>query len=90
MTANALRFLLLTAQRKSEVMGLPWNEIDLGAGLWTLPAERAKSKREHTIPLSPSALAIVQEQHPYRHVTDGMGIQILHNFSTALAERPRR
>lgn len=57
--ARALEFLVLTAARSGEVRGAVWEEFDLKAGLWTIPAERMKAKREHRVPLTPAALAIV-------------------------------
>lgn len=57
--ARAVEFAILTASRSGEVRGSKWSEIDLGAKLWTIPAERMKAKREHEVPLSDSALAIL-------------------------------
>ncbi len=65
-SALALEFLILTAARTSEVIGAKWDEIDLGAALWTIPADRMKAKREHRVPLSKSALAIVKRLHNHR------------------------
>lgn len=58
--ARALEFLTLCAARSGEVRGAVWSEFDLKAGLWTIPAERMKAKREHRVPLSPAAAAIVE------------------------------
>ena len=52
-------FLVLTATRSAEARGPRWDEIDLGGKIWTIPAERMKSKRAHVVPLSDPALAIV-------------------------------
>ena len=57
--AAALEFLILTAARTSEVIGARWNEIDWAARMWTIPASRMKGAREHRVPLSPAALAIL-------------------------------
>lgn len=57
--ARALEFLALTAARSGEVRGATWDEIDLEAGIWTIPAARMKMKREHRVPLSPAALALL-------------------------------
>ena len=57
----ALRFLLVTAQRKSEVVEAPWSEFDLVGGWWTIPAERAKNKVTHRVPLSTGALALLAQ-----------------------------
>lgn len=51
-SALALRFLILTATRTSEVLQAQWSEIDLDAAVWTVPAIRMKAKREHRVPLS--------------------------------------
>ena len=60
--ARALEFLILTATRTSEAIGARWDEIDLDKGLWVVPAERIKAGKEHRIPLSAPALAIVKQQ----------------------------
>jgi integrase len=59
-----LRLMLVTGQRRGEVMGIPAPEIDYEKRLWTLPAERSKNGREHLIPLSASALQILTEAPP--------------------------
>lgn len=61
-TRNAILLSLLTFQRPTEIREARWSEIDLEKGLWTIPAERMKKKREHTIPLSRQAIAILKEQ----------------------------
>jgi integrase len=58
---RALEFLILTATRTNEVLLAKWTEVDLGAAVWTIPAERMKAKREHRVPLSTRALSILQE-----------------------------
>ncbi|MYC99006.1 MAG: tyrosine-type recombinase/integrase [Gammaproteobacteria bacterium] len=62
----ALEFLVLTACRTSEVRGATWDEID--GDTWTIPVERMKGKREHRIPLSVRALAVLQDA---RELHDG-------------------
>jgi integrase len=57
----ALRFLILTAARAGEVIGATWDEIDLAERTWTIPAARMKASRDHRVPLSDAAMAIVQE-----------------------------
>ena len=59
-----LRLMLVTGQRKGEVMGLHAQEIDHEKRLWVLPADRAKNGREHLIPLSTAALEIVTQVAP--------------------------
>lgn len=58
---QALRLLLLTGARATEVCGLRWNEVDLDAATWTLPADRSKNGLSHTVPLAKPALAILRE-----------------------------
>lgn len=59
--ARALQFTILTAARTSETLGAKWEEIDLEKGVWTVPAERMKAAKEHRVPLSAPALAILKE-----------------------------
>lgn len=58
---RAFELLILTATRTSEVLEAEWSEFDLKAKLWTISAERMKAQREHRIPLSKRALAIIEE-----------------------------
>ena len=59
LAALALELAVLTATRTTEVLNARWAEFDLEAGLWTIPAERMKARREHRVPLSRRAHAIV-------------------------------
>jgi integrase len=59
--ALALRFTVLTAARTGEAVGATWGEIDLPEKVWTIPAERMKAAREHRVPLSSGALAVLTE-----------------------------
>jgi integrase len=59
----ALKLILVTAQRPGEVAGAAWAEIDLNAGVWRIPASRAKNGREHVVPLSPLAIELLRELH---------------------------
>lgn len=59
MAARALEFAILTAARTGEAIGARWSEIDLDKALWTIPGERMKAGREHRVPLSAPALAIL-------------------------------
>jgi integrase len=61
LAAMALELAVLTATRTSEVLYARWSEFDLDAGLWTIPAERMKARKEHRVALSKRALAIVKE-----------------------------
>lgn len=58
--AKALEFTILTAARTSEVIEATWKEIDLEAAVWTVPADRMKAKKEHRVPLSGPAVALLK------------------------------
>jgi integrase len=64
-----LKLLLLTGQRRDEVAGMRWSEIDLETKGWTLPAARSKNRREHQVPLSDSAVAILKALPRHEKVT---------------------
>src|SRR5262245_43348409 len=57
----ALEFAILTAARTGEIIGGRWNEIDLAMNVWTVPASRMKGGREHRVPLSTGALAVLNK-----------------------------
>lgn len=63
-TRCLIHWQLLTLVRPSEASGTRWQEIDLNAKLWTIPAERMKAKREHIVPLSSQALGILEVMKP--------------------------
>lgn len=60
-TKLAFEFVVLTAARSGEVRMATWAEIDIDAATWTVPAERMKAGREHRVPLSPPALAVLDQ-----------------------------
>ena len=60
-TKLCFEFLVLTAARSGEARGATWDEIDLDAETWTVPANRMKSRAEHRVPLSAPALAVLAE-----------------------------
>ena len=70
-TKRAFEFLVLTAARSGEVRLATWDEMDLDAGVWTIPAARMKAKRDHRVPLSGRALAIL---HDVQRLSDGPGV----------------
>ncbi len=63
MSARCLEFVILTAVRSGEALGARWGEMDLKAGVWTIPRERMKAGVEHRVPLVGPALALLQAQH---------------------------
>jgi integrase len=58
-SARALEFVILTATRTSETIGAEWSEFDLASKIWTIPGVRMKSGKDHRVPLSDRALAIL-------------------------------
>lgn len=60
MGARALEFAILTAARSGEVRGATWSEIDLDAAVWEIPKARMKGGRDHRVPLSAEAVALLQ------------------------------
>jgi integrase len=68
--ALALEFTILTAARTGETIGATWEEFDLDAKTWTIPASRMKAGKEHRVPLSERAVAILRErqgnEQPFR------------------------
>jgi integrase len=85
-SAEALRFLILTFSRTSEVTGAKWSEIDLNEKVWTVPAERMKGRkgkrRQHRVALSDAAVEVLQRMAPLK-VHDTSFI-----FPGAVAEKP--
>ncbi|MET0101845.1 MAG: tyrosine-type recombinase/integrase [Sedimenticola sp.] len=57
-----VRILLLTGQRRSEVAGMSWTELDLDAKHWEIPGSRTKNKLPHIVPLSDLVVEIIKEQ----------------------------
>jgi integrase len=60
-SSRCLELLILTAVRSGEARGARWNEIDFAHAVWTIPAERMKAGREHRVPLSEPAMAVLRE-----------------------------
>lgn len=58
--ARALEFVILTAARSGEVRGARWDEINIRAAVWTVPAERMKAGKEHRVPLSSDAVKLLK------------------------------
>ncbi len=77
-SANAVRFLLLTGARKSEVLGAPWTAFDLAAGVWVKPSAATKQAKLHRVPLSAPARALLAairveaDRENARRLADGL------------------
>ena len=70
-TKLAFEFLALTACRVGEVRQATWAEVDMAERVWTVPAERTKTGREHRVPLPPRAMAVLGEAAA---IADGSGL----------------
>jgi len=66
MAARALELCILCASRSGEVLGAVWSEIDLDKAVWTIPAKRMKAGKEHKVPLSKQAVALLATLHEAR------------------------
>lgn len=55
------KLLILSAQRRGEVTQMQWDQLDLAAGIWTIPAELAKNSREHVLPLADTATTLIKK-----------------------------
>jgi integrase len=56
---RVIKLLILTGARRGEVGGMRWSELDLDRTIWTIPPQRTKNKKPHTLPLMPSTLDII-------------------------------
>lgn len=63
-TKAALKLILLTFVRTTELRSAEWNEFDLKGAIWNIPAEHTKKRRAHIVPLSKQALDILEELKP--------------------------
>ena len=87
-----VRLLILTGQRRSEVAGMRWDEIDLAGAMWTIPSERMKNGRPHEVPLSAPALEVIDtlSKRHGRDLVFGDGEGAFSGFSKAKAALGRR
>jgi integrase len=87
-----VRLLMLTGQRRDEVGGMQWSELNLPNRLLTIPGTRTKNHREHMVPLVPAALALIEAQ-PRRNDRDflfGNGVRGYSGWSKSKAALDRR
>ena len=85
-SANAIRFLLLTGARRGEVLQAEWGQFDLSSGVWTKPSAHTKQKREHRVPLSEAAIELLEK---IRRETNGQFVFPGRKPGAALAELKR-
>ena len=74
---------MLTACRSGEVRLATWGEVNIESSIWTVPADRAKTQREHRVPLAPRAVAILEEM---RQHTGGEGLIFPSTTGKALSD----
>jgi integrase len=86
--ARVFEFAILTAARTGETIGATWGEIDIAAKVWTIPAERMKATREHRVPLSSRALALLEEVKSQRVVAEDQDPADAFVFPGAKRDRP--
>ena len=63
--AKCLEFTILCAARTNEAIGATWDEIDIDAKIWTIPAERMKAEKEHRVPLSDRSIDLLKEMQSF-------------------------
>ena len=82
---SVFQLLLLTAQRRQEVSGIRWSELDLDGCEWRIPASKAKNNREHIVPLSAPAMSIISKTPRFSHdlLFTTTGITAVSGFSKA-------
>ena len=82
-----VKLLLLTGQRRDEVGGITDDELDLANTIWTIPADRAKNKREHSVPLSEPVLEVLESipsiNGPHGYIFTTTGTSKVSGFSRA-------
>jgi integrase len=64
--AKCLEFVVLTAARLGEALGATWGEVDFDNGVWVIPGARMKAGKEHRVPLSAAAIAVLRDMHEVR------------------------
>jgi integrase len=79
------KLLLLTGQRRDEVAGLRWSEIDLKRRVWSIPRERAKNDKTHDVALSEAALAVIAEVEATARVRGNKGYLFTTTGETAVS-----
>ena len=87
---NIVRFLMLTAQRRGEVVNMEWDQYNDKTYLWTIPRENTKSDRQHEVPLSGLAVSTLEDcRHLGIFIFTSMGAKPFENVSRGKAELDR-
>jgi len=87
-----VQLLILTGQRREEIGGMTWQELDVEKALWSIPAERSKNRQAHEVPLSNPALMLLQtrQHHDQRDLVFGIGKGPFSGWSKAKARLDTR
>lgn len=75
-TRDVLTVLTHTGQRRGEVLGIPWGEIDFEAAMWRLPGSRTKNGVPNNVPLTPTTLAIFKARRPKKIEPDQLAFEV--------------
>jgi integrase len=87
---DIVEFLVLTGQRREEVAGLIWEELDFAQRIWTIPRSRTKNAKEHAVHLSEQALAVLKRAHKRGSVVFSLlGSKRFQDFSRSKRELDR-
>jgi integrase len=81
-----VEFLALTGQRREEVAGMAWDEVDLKQRVWTIPKERAKNGKAHLVHLSDPALRLLNAREEHRALVFDCRGKPFNAFSSAKRE----
>jgi integrase len=90
--AHCLRFIVMTACRLGEALGARWDEVNLEAAEWVIPASRMKGRKSHTVPLAPQASQLIrglyeQDDNPYLFAGRDLGTHLAANTLTETLRR---
>jgi integrase len=86
LSARALELQILTATRPGEAAGAQWEEFDLPAAMWIIPADRMKAGKEHRVPLSSTTVTLLQSLIPT--TPEGKQLHVVGNMFPGVKDRP--
>jgi integrase len=86
LSARVLELQILTATRPGESAGAQWEEFDIPAAMWIIPADRMKAGKEHRVPLSPAALTLLQSLIPT--TPEGKQLHVVGHVFPGVKDRP--
>lgn len=86
LSARALELQILTSTRPGEAAGAQWEEFDIPAAMWIIPADRMKAGKEHRVPLAPTAVTLLQSLIPA--TPEGKQLQAVGHVFPGVKDRP--